>query len=304
VALGVFLVNVPVGVAGLVLAPLLLAESRDPAASRRLDLLGAVTVTAGLVMLLYGLTRIQDAGLASPATIGPLASAAVLLTGYLAVERRVSNPLTPLGVFRSHDLVAANLVAFTLTAATSPPGVLLTVYLQVVLGLSPTATGLSYLPSSLSVVAGSFVGSWLSSSAGVKATMALGTAAVVAGMLLISGISVEGGLAFLVPGLALSGLGLGCASVASTATGTAAVGAEDQGLASGLLNTAAQLGTAMGIAGLVTIAAVRSAALAGGDDPAAAELVAGFRLALLAAAAIAAAGCLVALLLVRGARHR
>jgi hypothetical protein len=100
--------------------------------------------------------------------------------------------------------------------------------------------------------------------------MVLGTGAVMAGMLVISGISVESGLGFLVAGLVLSGLGLGSASVASTATGTAAVAAGDQGLASGLLNTAAQLG----IAGLVTIAAARNAGPAGGDDPTAAELVA------------------------------
>jgi MFS family permease len=212
----VFLVNLPVIVLGLVVAPVLIGESRDPAANAQLDLLGAVTVTAGLIALIYGLTRAEDTGFASAGTIAAVAGAAVLLAAFPVVERRVA-----------------------------------------------------------------------------------GLLAVTAAMLLVTAISAGGGVAYLVIGLSLAGAGLGCASVAATATGTAAVSADRQGFASGLLNTAAQIGTAIGIAALATLAAARTQALAVSADPSAAQLVAGFRLAFLVAAALSVAGCLVAFLLVQ-----
>jgi EmrB/QacA subfamily drug resistance transporter len=295
----VFLVNVPVVAAALVLAPALIRESRDPAASARLDLLGAVTVTGGLVALIYGLTRAEETGFGAAGTLAAVVAAAVLLAAFPLVERQVPDPLAPAAVLRSPELIGANLVAFTLTAVTSSAGLLATLYLQQVLDYSPSATGLALLPFSLAVIAGSFAGGWLVGRIAARSTMLAGLLAVTAAMLLVTAISAGGGVGYLVAGVSLAGAGLGCASVAATATGTAAVAADRQGLASGLLNTAAQLGTAIGIAALATVAAARAQALAGPAEPNAAALVAGFRLAYLVAAALSLAGCATALLLVR-----
>jgi EmrB/QacA subfamily drug resistance transporter len=295
----VFLINVPVAALSVTLAPVLLSESRDLVASRRLDLAGAATVTAGLLFLIYGFTRAQDAGVASPVSSGTLVLGVILLASFGFIEGRAENPIVPLGVFNSPVLVGANLVAFVLTGVTSPGAVLGTLYLQRILGHSPTAAGIAFVPFSLLVIAGSFAGSRLIGRIGVKATMVSGLLVVGAAMVVISGISVEEGLAYVVWGVALSGLGLGCASVASTAAGTSAASSHKQGLVAGLLNTAAQVGHALGIAVLVTVAAARTDALAAGGKPTAADFVSGFRLAFYVGATIAIVGVLAALLTVR-----
>lgn len=293
----VFLVNVPVCAVVLALTPILLVESRAQAA-RRLDLVGAVVGTAGLVLLVYGFSRVEEAGFAAADTLGTLALAAALLAGFWLVESKVTDPIVPHRVFRSRELVGANLAAFTLTAVTSPAGVLGSLYLQEVLGYPPTATGLALLPFSLAAVAGSFAGAWLTATLRARATMVSGLVTVAAAMLLLYRIPTHGGLPWLVAGLVIAGSGLTCASVASTAAGTAVAASDAQGLASGLLNTAAQLGTALGIAALVTVAAARTATLTGAGDPTSAQLVDGFRLAFLAGALLALLGALVILLLV------
>src|SRR5215204_1802044 len=295
----VFLVNVPVAALGLALTPALIPESRDAGAPRRLDLLGAVTITAGLVALVYGLTRVEESGFGSLSVFGTLFLAAALIWTFFLVEGRAANPLVPLRVFRSSKVVCANLVASVLTAATSPIGVLLTLYLQRVLDLSPTAAGLTYLPFSLSVVAGSFIGSRLTGSVGARATMVLGLVCVAAASLVLGGISAGGGFARLPVGLVLSGSGLGCASVASTALGTSAAREDEQGLASGLLNTSAQVGTALGLAALTTIATARSEVLMSSGEATAAALVGGFGVAFYTGAGLAVAGAFAASLLVR-----
>jgi EmrB/QacA subfamily drug resistance transporter len=294
----IFFVNVPVGAAGVALSFMLLDADRGERASRRLDLPGAVTVTAGLVLLVYGLTRAEGAGLGSPLTLGTLALALTLLAAFLFVERSVSDPLVPLRVFRTRDLSGSALVAFTNTATTSPVGVLVVLYLQEVLAYSPTLAGLLGLPLSLSVVAGSFLGSRLMGSLGARRTMTLGLLGICAATLITTGISSEGGLAYVVSGAALSGLALGCSAVASTTRGTSAVEEEVRGLASGLLNSSAQVGTALGLAVLFVIAVARTDAVAVGGEPGAEALVAGYRWAFFVGAGIAALGAAAALRLV------
>lgn len=293
----VFLVNVPVAAVSVALAPVLLAESRDPEASRRLDMAGAAMITGGLFFLIYGFTRAQDAGVASFSSWGSLVLALMLLVGFRLVEQRAENPMVPLGLFHSPALMGANLVAFVLTAVTSPASMLATLQLQQVLGYSPSAAGIAFVPFSLSVVVASFVGSWLIGRIGARATMVSGLIVVGAAMVIFSGISIDGGLAYVVMGGSLSGFGLGCAAVASTAAGTSAASRDDRGLVSGLLNTAAQVGHAVGIAVLVTIAATRTDALAVGREPTAADVVSGFRLAFYVGATIALAGALAAFLI-------
>jgi MFS family permease len=201
----------------------------------------------------------------------------------------------------------ASLVALTLTAAASPTGFFGTIYLQRMLGLPPTTTGLAFLPFTLAVIAGSFFGSRLAGKVGTRTTMVLGMCFLAAGMLLYSGISAEGGyLAHLLPSFVVVGSGLGLASVGSTIAGTSAVAGNAQGLVSGILNTAAQLGTALGLAALVTVASARTDALTGGADPSPSALVEGFRWAFLGGAGVGVLGALVAFFLVRerGGRRR
>lgn len=295
----VFFINVPVGALGLLLAPALLEESRDASAPPRLDAVGAVTVTAGLLSLIYALARAEETGFSS-GTVGTLALSSALLAVFFFTERRVAKPLVPFGIFRSGNLAGASLVAFALTAAASPTGFFGTIYLQRILGLSPIATGLAFLPFTLAVIAGSFLGARLAGKVGTRTTMVLGMCSLAVGMILYSGISVEGGyLSYLLPGFVVVGSGLGLASVGSTIAGTSAVTGSAQGLVSGVLNTAAQVGTALGLAVLVTVASARTDALIGGADPTSTALIEGFRWSFFGGAGVAILGALVALLLVR-----
>lgn len=296
----IFFVNVPIGVVGVALSFVLLGAHHGERASRRLDVWGAVTVTAGLFLLVYGLTRAEEAGFGSPLTLGAVALALVLLTTFLLVERSAADPLVPLRVFRSPDLSGSALVAFANTATTAPVGVIAVLYLQDILAYSPTQAGLLGLPFSLSVVAGSFLGIRLTGSLGARRAMVLGLVGVSVATLLIAGISVEGGLPYVLANAALSGLALGCSAVASTTRGTSAVEEEERGLASGILNSSAQIGTALGLAVLITVAAARTEALTGGEEVTAAALVEGFRAAFYVATGLAVTGVLVPLFLMRG----
>jgi EmrB/QacA subfamily drug resistance transporter len=297
----IFLVNVPVGVVSIALSFLLLEEGRRPETSRRLDLPGAITVTAGLVALVYGLTRAERSGL-NPTTAATLAFAVVLVAAFVLVERRAEDPLIPPSIFRSRDLMGSSIVAFANTATTSPVAILAALYVQGVLLYPPSLAGLLGLPFSLSVVAGSFLGSRLLEKLGARRTMALGLLGICAASLLTAGISAGSGAAYVVSGAALSGLSLGCSAVASTARGASAVGEGQRGLASGLLNSSAQVGTALGLAVLFAVAVAVSAAVAGGGEPSPEALVAGYRVAFSVGAGIAAAGALAATLLIREKR--
>jgi EmrB/QacA subfamily drug resistance transporter len=299
----IFFVNLPVGAAGITLSYVLLPESRDPTASRGLDLLGAGTVTSGLVLLVLGLTRTEEVGFGSPPTLATLGLAAALFGAFVLVERRAADPLVPLRLFRLRGLVGAALVAFALTAATAPVGVLVTLYLQDTLGYSASVAGLAGLPFSLCVIFGSTLGGRIAGLLGGRATMSLGLAVVAASALVTAGITAEGGVAYVLVGSALSGLGLGCASVASTARGTSAVERGKRGLASGFMNTSAQVGTALGLAALLTLAATRTAALSGSAYSGAEALVAGYRLAFFLAAGVAALGVVAALNFFRQAKE-
>ncbi len=296
----IFFVNVPIGVVGVALSFVLLEAHRGERASRRLDVWGAVTVTAGLFLLVYGLTRAEELGFGSPLTLGAVALALVLLTTFLLVERSAADPLVPLRVFRSPDLSGSALVAFANTATTAPVGVIAVLYLQDILAYSPTQAGLLGLPFSLSVVAGSFLGIRLTGSLGARRAMALGLVGISVATLLIAGISVEGGLPYVLANAGLSGLALGCSAVASTTRGTSAVEVEERGLASGILNSSAQIGTALGLAFLITVAAARTEALTGGEEATAAAMVEGFRTAFYVATGLAVIGVLVPLFLMRG----
>jgi MFS family permease len=295
----IFLVNVPLGIGALIMSPLLLPKDIlpkdiDPGPTARVDVLGGMLGTAGLALLVYGLTRIEPSGRIFPVA-GLLVIATVLLAGFLLVESRVPSPLVPLRMFRSRNLVGSNLVAFMLTAVTST-GVLAVIYVQTVLDLSPTRAGFVQLPFSLLVIGGSFIGSKLITHLGTRPAMACGLLTVGVAQIVMSRISAESGVSYVVLGGALSGLGLGCASVASTAGGTSASTKADQGLASGLLNVSAQIGTALGLAVFLAAAALAATAAPTTGEVA---LVDGYRLAFLLGACSALLALVVPIALVR-----
>jgi MFS family permease len=289
----VFLVNVPIALTALLATRFVVVRDAALGSDAHLDLAGAVTVTAGLVLVVYGLSAVQHGGLGSGAVIASLAAGAGALILFAAIERRVAAPLAPRRVVTVRALAAACLIGAVLTAVTSPASVLATVYLQEVLGYGPSRAGLTLLPFSLAVIVGSLGGSAFVSRRGPRTVVVGGLVAVIAAMAVATAISPAGGVPYLVAGLALGGVGLGAASVAATGIGVAAVDSADEGLASGLLNTAAQVGTAIGLALLLAIAG--TGGVGGETDGAAA--VDGIRLGFAAAGGLAAAGLAAALAL-------
>lgn len=218
-----------------------------------------------------------------------------MLFAFWLIERRVRNPLVPFSIFRRRTLTGATLVSLLLTAITSPPLFFGTLYLQRVTGTSPFVTGLAFLPESLSIVVCSALGAVLTNRIGARKSMIAGMSALIIAMLLLAQLSISDGyLHALLPGLVVLGFGLGVASVAATSAGTGAVNAAEQGLVAGLLNTAAQVGTALGLAILNTIAAADTAALKSSGQTDAPALVAGFRLAFLVSAGFSLLGVLIA----------
>jgi len=262
-----------------------LAEWRDPAPARP-DVAGAVLATTGLGALVLALTLAETSGAPTGPTLGCLLAAAVLLAGLAWVEARAPDPLLDRAQLRRPGVAGPSAVAAVLTVTTTPPMLFCILHAQHVLGLAPVAAGLLFPPFNLAVVAGSLAGPHVVAALGERRAMAGGLLAVAAGALALRAIAPGApALPSLLGGFVLLGAGLGVASVASTARGTAALDAADQGLASGLLATSAQLGTALGLAALVPLAAGHTRAL--GGDPAA--QVAGFELGFTLAAALAAA---------------
>jgi MFS family permease len=283
----VFFATVPVGALGVLLAPFLLHERSDPSASPKLDAAGASIITAALALLVYGCTQAEEAGLASPGTLGSLGLSVALVAAFVGAESRVRHPLVPLGVFRSRELVGSGLVALAFQATTNAPLLLCILYLQEVASLSPARAGFAFVPFNLAVVAGSFLGSRLTGGMGARITAASGLLAIAVGVLLLVGIATGGGF-------------LGLSAVASTTAGTSALGGEKRGLASGLLNASAEVGYVLGLALLVPLSAARTDSVAGGAaHPTDAALVEGFRLAFYAGAVLAFLGALTALVLIR-----
>ncbi len=285
----IFLLNIPIGVLAFTVLPRLIGN-RWPGADRRrrVNVPGALLLIASLLALLYGLTRSKEDGITSPPVMVLLAGGVVLLAGFMITERRSGSPLVPSDLWRLRTLTGSALVAFALTATTGASGVLLTLFMQSELGLSPSRAGAMLAPFSLAVVLGSMVGARLTDQLGFRATMALGLAGVATAMLVdASGVALAS-LPLLVCGLSLSGVALGLVSVASTAGGLSAVASARKGLASGLLNSSSKIGTALGIA---LIPAIGSAWIGAGSlaetSFSSSRLSTGYEAAFVAAAAIA-----------------
>jgi EmrB/QacA subfamily drug resistance transporter len=295
----IFFLNVPVGVTAFIVAPFLLNESRD-AGVRSFDALGAVLVTGGLSSLVYAITQAGNNGWGSGRTIGFFAGSVALLVGFVGWERRHAEPLMRFGLLRTKTIAGANVAGFILGTALFSMFLMLTLYMQQVLGYSPLKSGVAYLAVAGSAILTSTVAAQLVTRVGVKPVLLTGMAFMTAGLVFFTQVSVHGSyLADLLPGFLLVAVGIGFAFVPISIAALAGVQPSEAGLASGLINTSQQIGGALGIAILSTIATTRTSdKLAAGVSQHAA-LVDGFRLAFMVGVGIAAVGVLAAIALIR-----
>jgi EmrB/QacA subfamily drug resistance transporter len=295
----IFFVNVPVGVTAFILTPMLLRESRD-ASVKSFDALGAVLVTAGLSSLVYAITQAGTNGWTSAKTVSFFAAGALLLVGFVLRELRHSEPLMRIGILRIKTVSGANVAGFILGTATFSLFLMLTLYMQDVLGYGPMKTGVAYLPVAGGAIVTSAVAAQLVTRIGVKPALVIGMVSLTAGLLYFTQVSVGGSyLGDLLPGFLLVAVGLGFSFVPISIAALAGIEAREAGLASGLINTTQQIGGALGIAALSTIATSRTTdALASGATKSSA-LVTGFHGAFWAGAIVAAVGIVAALTLIR-----
>jgi MFS family permease len=299
-------VNVPVSLIALALTPRLIPESRSELAPRQYDVAGAVSVTAGLSLLAYALLDASSAGWGSTKTVGLLVLAVALIGAFAVIELRSKAPLVPFRVFRLRTLTGANVVGLLLGASLFSMFFYISLYMQQVLGYSPIHAGISYLPLAVTIIVAAGLGGQLVTRFGFKPILAAGMLIVALGLVWFSRVSVGGGFISDVLGPSLlAAVGLGFAFVTSTIAAVSGVEEREQGLASGLINTSQQIGGALGLAVLSTIATSRTDhVLASGTSSTPAALTDGFQSAFLAGAAIAALGFVATLLLIRSRDSR
>jgi EmrB/QacA subfamily drug resistance transporter len=295
----IFFVNVPVGAAAFLVTPLLLTESRD-ARVKHFDVPGGVLVTTGLSSLVYAITQGGDQGWLAGRTLGFFAAAVVLLVGFVVWELRHPEPLMRLGILRIKTVTGANVAGFILGTATFSMFLMLTLYMQQVLGYSAMKTGVAYLAVAGTAILWSAVAAQLVTRAGVKPVLVAGMTFLTAGVVYFTQVSVGGSyLGDLLPGFLLIGVGLGFSFVPISIAALAGVEASEAGLASGLINTSQQIGGALGIAALSTIATSQSSHALSSGSALPNALVHGFTWAFVAGAIAAGIGILVALTMIR-----
>ena len=291
-------VNVPIGVAAAALAPSLIAESRSGAATRHFDALGALSVTAGLTSLVYALVDANSAGWGSTQTLGLLVVAAVLLGVFAAIELRSRQPLVPFQIFRSRTLSGANVSGLLIGMSLFSMFFFVSLYMQQVLGYDALDAGLAYLPLALTIIISAGVASQLATRIGFKPVLVAGMLLIAGGLVWFAQVSVDGDFVSDVLGPSLlAAAGLGFAFVPVTIAAVTGVSDSDSGLASGLINTAQQVGGALGLAILAAVANSE-----GSLAPQA--LTDGFRHAFLVGAGFALLGAVLAAVLIRGADSR
>ncbi len=251
----IFFINVPVGVAVLALSPVLLRESRADLDHRHFDAAGAASITGGLMLLVYALTRASQHGWATTETIGLLAASAALIIGFVLIEIRSPAPLLPLRIFRLRTLSASNINALLMGAAIFSQFFLLTLYMQQVLQYSALQTGVAYIALTLAIIGFSVVSQALVTRVGVRFVLTVGMALAAGGLVLYAQLPVHGSyFSNLFPAFLLSGIGIAFAFVPMSIGALTGVQPADAGVASGLLNTNQQIGGAIGVAIATTIA--------------------------------------------------
>jgi EmrB/QacA subfamily drug resistance transporter len=295
----IFFVNVPVGAVAFLLAPVLLAESRD-AQVQRFDTAGAGLVTTGLAALVYAITQAGQDGWVAGQTVGFGGLALALLVGFVAWELRQAEPLMRFGILRTRTVSGANVAGFILGTALFSMFLMLTLYMQQVLGYSPMRTGVAYLAVAGTAIIWSTVAAQLVTRIGVKPVLVTGMASLTAGLTYFTQVSVGGSyVGDLLPGFLLTGLGIGFSFVPISIAALAGVGNSEAGLASGLFNTSQQIGGALGIAALSTIATSRTGDAVASGSALPDALVSGFTGAFAAGVVVAALGVVAAVTLIR-----
>jgi EmrB/QacA subfamily drug resistance transporter len=296
----IFYLNVPIGLAALLLAPRVVPESKLEMIRRRYDPFGAITVTGGLLLLVYAFSKAPQVGWGGTRTISELAISVALLLAFLVIETRVEAPLMPLRIFRQRTLAGANAVGLLLGGSFFAYIFVGTLYMQQVLGYSALKTGLTWLATSVTSVAFAGLSQALVTRGSVKLVMALGMALIGGGLLWTTQVPVDGTFWSNLAGpFVITGLGTAFAFIPISIAGLTGVAEHEAGLASGLLNTTQQLGGAIGVAVASTVAASHFKTLEHAGSAHAAALTGGFQWAFWVCGAIGLLAVPVALLLVR-----
>jgi EmrB/QacA subfamily drug resistance transporter len=295
----IFFINVPAGVLVLALAPWLLQESRAGLAHRHFDTAGAVSITSGLMLLVYAMTRATQHGWGTAETIGLLVASAALVIAFVVIELRSKAPLLPLRIFRLRTLTGSNVSGFLLGGALFSQFFLLTLYMQQVLHYSALKTGVAYIALTLTIIAFSAVAQGLATRIGIRRVLPVGLVLAAVALVLYARLPVHGHYFWdLFPAFILSGLGLALAFVPMSIGALTGVTESDAGIASGLINTSQQIGGAIGVAVATTIATTFTSHFvsghAGVNALAPAALTHGFQVTFYVLAAIAAVGAIAA----------
>src|SRR5437763_4925753 len=255
VVLAVAIINVPVGIAVIAISPWLLRESRADLEHRTFDFAGAASITGGLMLLVYAMTRAALHGWGTSQTIGLLAASAVLIGSFFVIGMRSKAPLLPLRIFRLRTLSASNVSGLLMGGAIFSQFFLLTLYMQEVLHYSALKTGVAYIGLTLTIVAFSAVAQWGVTRFGVRRVLPLGLALSTVALVLFARLPVHGSyFTDLFPAFIISGLGLALAFVPMSIGALTGVRSADAGIASGLINTTQQIGGAIGVAVATTLA--------------------------------------------------
>jgi MFS family permease len=304
----IFFVNVPVGLGVLLASLRYVPESKDEHTHRSFDLVGALTVTAGLLALVYGIVKAQEKGWTSLHTGGFVTVAVVLLAGFVVIERCSVEPLVRLGVFRVRAVRAANAVMFLVAAGLLAMFYFNTLYLQRVLGYSALEAGFAFVPFTLGVIVGAGLSQNLVPRLGAREVPLVGMPMAILGLVLFTRLQPDSSyVTDLLPGIILASIGMGLTFVPITLIATSGVPRVDAGLASGLYNTSQQIGGALGLAILATLAvdATEDTVTGLGREPQPADqaqaLVDGFHVAYFGSAVLIALAFVALLLLLR--RH-
>ena len=283
-------VNVPIGVATVLLSLKFLPRSEGRCENKHLDLPGSLAVTTGTILFVYALTNAGNEGFATLGTILPLVISILILIGFVAIESRSKAPLMPLSFLRRGSVLTANVLTLIVAGASGGLGFIVTIYLQQILGYSALATGLAFLPSALVfLVAGGWGSSRLVNRLGVKRVLLVSFALIILGNALLTLISVSSNFLVIEPGTILWALGASIGFPALYIVALAGLKPGEEGLASGVITTSQRIGFPLGLAVLVTVASAVSLQPLGIPDSAA-LIVLGFRYAFVAAAILSAIG--------------
>jgi EmrB/QacA subfamily drug resistance transporter len=299
----IFFVNIPVGILVLAVTPFLVRESRADLRHRNFDAAGAFSITGGLMLLVYAMTRAAEHGWVTASTVGLLAGAVALVVAFVVIELRSKAPLLPLGIFKLRSLAGSNAAGLLLAGALFSQFFLLTLYMQQVLHFSALKTGVAYVALTLTIIAFSGVAQALTTRVGVRPLLPLGMVLAAGALVLYAQLPVNGHYFWdLFPAFILSGLGLALAFVPMSIGALTGVPASDAGVASGLINTSQQIGGAIGVALATTVATTFTShyvnAHAGATASSGAALTHGFAITFYVLAAIAVLGAVVAAVLI------